>query len=673
MSTAPVFIQSLAQMLDEISSDLDNSLSEQQLEDRCIEAINSLIGKELLIVATNGDEYMYMLKPGVTQEMCDDASHDMYEKMILNQFIINNKKGTFVMFNTQKGKTNIVIKKIRNISCIPGLKPVYYMLVSNDKTLADQSAESMQSQLEDNNCKVFTLSSNSKTSFEDLKTHIDAYIHTDDNEYKTPVIIALDNNHQITKILKLMAHVQYKNQRNINIKNVPMFDEADVTYPKIRDKCIQYKAYNAPISTTHTFLELTDENNPSLHEIVWISATEGDLLSGKYPECEKASNHECEEDEIRCENYRAMHHHECIPIIYKQKAKESRNGYAERLIIENRRHFDTPYTLPSGEIYYKKCIINSNAKVSDMVELASTLKANGFHCITVNQNGITLYKFGEPCKKVYTTKGKRFNKVLFDVYKDQYLNDRPLAIIGNKKVNRGISYHYAPSDGSDGLVWTDMILGNIDDVPLAVQKAGRLAGKISQCMQYPGNLWYWTTEKTWSSVVTHNRRVDDMNMASTGNTIKQSFECAREKIKQAEVKHNVDPSKFKVYKDITVMNRVVRDICGKDYRFQPPDSHGFIHTSLNSASVIASVFEGIKKVDSGFTGKKDESKGGRTVYPCYLDTDDVRTLLYVVLLENLDASDEDLERIEREDDIKIPHTDVDGNLITELKRQIFDI
>ena len=101
------------------------------------------------------------------------------------------------------------------------------------------------------------------------------------------------------------------------------------------------------------------------------------------------------------------------------------------------------------------------------------------------------------------------------------MEDRPLLIIGRRKVDRGLGFHYAPRDGSEGLIWTDIILGRIDDVNTAVQKAGRLAGIIAQCPQYYGKCTYWTDEHTQREILRHNTIVDEANKL-TGCSVLQA-------------------------------------------------------------------------------------------------------------------------------------------------------
>jgi hypothetical protein len=635
-------------------------------EEECILCVESLVEKQFLRFTLHEDECLYLLNEQVPQSVSESQSSG-FELLIMRQFY-ENIKATFIVYNTQKGKTTILSKQIRLIKQKAGLKPVFYIAVSNDKTLADQSSDSIQKAVEDCDCEVFTLSSNTKTTFEDLKTKIDAYIADEDNEYKTPVIVALKNNAQLDKIMKLMAHVQFKNIRNPNVKNVPMFDEADETYPQIRDKTIRYK------DKIESFLGMIYKENRSLEAVYWISATEGELLEGRYAECENAANYVCDEEELICPNYRAMHHSSTKFKISKQLTRESKNGFAFRNINENMEHFQTPVTLTSGEIYFRKAIINSCSKRSSMVDLASSLRSIGWHVMIFNQTGLTVLKQGDPVTKIFKTKGHRFNQLCFEKYKTLNLHDRPLAIMGNKKVNRGTSFHYAPPDGSEGLIWTDIMLGEISDKNQAVQKGGRGGGKIAHCPQYPENeIYYWTTKNTLSLICTHNSRIDDINKNASGCNIGDAFKSASERVKPTIVTHTVDKSKFSVYRYVEDIDHVVKDIANRNYIFQEPDAEGFIKTSLNGLSQIATVFEAIKKVNSGYTGTRDSNSGGRTVYPCYLDTEDNRTLLYVVLIDNLSVGDEQKQQIvEYGRNIEIPQIDT-GNLIETLKQQIFDL
>jgi len=681
MSNGEIISKDVEQLTEIIEDLLEEG--ESFSEPECNLWLESLVQKDFLRFTPQEDTLFYILNQFIPQSLCESQLTGI-ELLIMRQFYTNSK-ATFVVYNTQKGKTAILSKQIKQIKQKAGLKPVFYIVVSNDKTLADQSSESIQTMIKDCDCEVFTLSSNTKTTFEDLKTKIDAYIADEDNEYKTPVIVALNNISQEDKIMKLMAHVQFKNIRNPRVKNVPMFDEADQTYPRIRDKSVRYK------DKTESFLGMIDKENRSLEAVYWISATEGELLEGRYPECENAANYECDEEEITCPTYRAMHHSSTQFRIVKHGTRESKNGYAIRNIEENEDHFTKPLTLLSGEKYYRKMIINSCSRRSSMIELARNLvnRDKGWHVMVFNQTGLTVLKYGDPVTKILKTKtridGKiiPFNKLLFETYKKYGLHDRPLAIIGNKKVNRGTSFHYAPPNGGEGLIWTDIMLGDISDKNQAVQKAGRGGGKIAHCPQYPENeIYYWTTQTTFSLICTHNSRIDDINKNVSGCNIGDAFKSASERVKATVVTHTADKSKFRVYTSVEDIDYVVKNIANKTYSFQAVDAEGFIKTSLNGPSKVATIFEAINKVSSGYTGQRDANSGGRTVYPCYLDIADNRTLLYVVLIDNLrtasalsDETDELWQEQKRQiseygRNIEIPQIDT-GNLIESLKQEVF--
>jgi hypothetical protein len=181
--------------------------------------------------------------------------------------------------------------------------------------------------------------------------------------------------------------------------------------------------------------------------------------------------------------------------------------------------------LQNGTTGKRNIIVNSNSKNADMCELATNFCGMGFNSIIFNMYGIRVF-IPEKEPKRYSTRSRRFNQLLYEVYMSNNMSVRPTIIMGNRKVNRGMTFHYAPPDSSDGLIWTDIILGKIDDKSTAVQKAGRGAGKIAHCPQYPDNIYYWTTEKTASMILTHNRRVDHVNGIVYDCTIQEALTIA---------------------------------------------------------------------------------------------------------------------------------------------------
>lgn len=448
-------------------------------------------------------------------------------------YLIDNPNVFFVLFNTQKGKLRIAVVEMKQWASRSDLKVVSFLLVDNDKALADQSADGVIRTLGCENVKLFILSSNSKTSIGEIKTYIDAYAHDDD--YVMPVIVLLPNPKQNEKMISLLAHIRRKVLRNNSkLRYGIIVDEADKTYPMIREKT--FSLVGGEIRCLLDFII----NEEALHRIGFVTATDGDLLED-YPECRHAYMYPIEIDETTKEYYRAFHTPDSIiNIVNLTGQTKSNNAYAECILTNNLTDFTTPIH-HNGGLIYRKIIVNSNPKGNDMISLARFAVANGLYAITFNQSGICVYVPGLPVEK-FKIKGMRLNELLFCIYKTMGLHDKPIVIIGRRKVDRGLGFHYAPrknqisqqfdrqvivwkgntnypggeviSDDGEGLIWTDMILGRIEDTSTAAQKAGRNAGIIGQCPQYIGKLYFWTDAQTSRRIRMHNEKVDITNSLS---------------------------------------------------------------------------------------------------------------------------------------------------------------
>ena len=132
---------------------------------------------------------------------------DPLKKTIL-LMLVENPKTFFVLQNTQSGKMRICALEINKWAEHTDIKTVAFFITQNDRTLTDQSVDGLSKICE--NCELFTLSSNSKQSFEEIKRAIDAYAADTEGDYKMPVIAALANDTQNKKILKLMSHILRK-------------------------------------------------------------------------------------------------------------------------------------------------------------------------------------------------------------------------------------------------------------------------------------------------------------------------------------------------------------------------------------------------------------------------------------------------------------------------------
>jgi len=447
---------------------------------------------------------------------------DPIKKSILLE-LVDNPTTFFVLQNTQKGKMRISSLEIKSWGQDKTKRVVTFIIVDNDKTLSDQSVDGIKKIFAEQNVKIYELSSNSKIKSEDIEIYIDAY--SSNPERAMPVIVLLSNQKQCEKMLKLIHYIDKKvSSDNSLLRYGVIWDEADKTYKQLRDK--PFVIDGISMSCKRFMAEKTE----ALYRLGFVTATDGDLLLDEdYPECANAYLYPVvipPEDE---EHYRALHHNESIIHKIPFTSKHTSNLYAEQIFETYTEHFMTPINLPTGKTYNRKIIVHSNAKREDMNQFAKMCNEKGMHALIFNGErglSIQIYKVGQPMR-INKLKGKRLNDVIFYNYKKLNLNDRPLVIIGRRKVDRGLGFHYCPRnndeteiDGDlgilttknkDGIVFTDIILGFIENKDTAVQKAGRLAGIIGNSPQYPGNTHYWLDERTEQMIRRHNIIVDKSN------------------------------------------------------------------------------------------------------------------------------------------------------------------
>jgi len=457
-------------------------------------------------------------------------------------YLVENPKTFFVLLNTQKGKTAIVARHLTewtklNRETDTKIVPIIFMM--NDRTLADQTQDTL---VRVPDSKIFQLSSNSKTTEDEILTYIDAWSHDTYNDYSTPIILTLPNNSQMRKIVKIMERIRDRAlNRQSRLRYAPLIDEFDQVYPQIRDKLLSYIECDA-----------------ALHKLGFISATDGDTIDD-YPEC---ANAHFESHSENSPEYRAFHHADSVVKIITRGPKKH-NPFAYKVIDENAAHFLQPIVLSNGQNSYRKIIVNGDSSRASMESFArkiteptnhgsSSSNSGAAYCITINMFGVKLFIDGQ-AKRRKSIRGCRLNAVLYWLYKREKLEDKPLYVIGNRKVDRGLGFHYAPrknetgdfdkqiiefdgeavaSEQGEGLIFTDIILGQIGRTETAVQKAGRCAGIVAQCPHYCGNVHYWTDAKTAESIRQHNRKVDHMNELAGGYNVKQADTRARERLAQ---------------------------------------------------------------------------------------------------------------------------------------------
>jgi hypothetical protein len=204
----------------------------------------------------------------------------------------------------------------------------------------------------------------------------------------------------------------------------------------------------------------------------------------------------------------------------------------------------------------------------------------------------------------------------------------------------------------DGLVWTDMILGHIENPASAVQKAGRLQGVIAQCPQFT-NITFWTDQST-SDIVTNRCATTDHVNSERGCSMIQAISHAKQRHPAPIRNHDVPLRHFRVFNDEETTRRVCT-MLGYVYRATPRNADGFRETSLNDTRHVAGLLEAIKKVPGAY-GTNRGVTTWRTAIPCYTNVSDNTTLRFVVVIRP-ETTDEQLTTVDAQyPSIHVPET-----------------
>ena len=552
-----------------LSSDLDDDCpTEEQVRD----SVDDLCeGKYLVERPCDDDSVIYEARPGLQWPDFVDLSDPVKKQILL--YLVDNPKAFFVLYSTQLGKSKISSSEMKKWSEAENVKVVSVVIVDNSLNLAGQSSDGFLKTFPN----VFTLSSNAKSSNaktkieDDVLTYVSAYGSDEYDEYKMPVIVALQNDAQISRVVEILRKIQDRANhatKPSKLRYGILFDEADKTYPPIRHRLLPF--IRDPVA---------------LHRVGFITATEGELLDD-YEECCNAQMYKPEVDPEDKANYRSIQTAESvIHRVELGSKKQKPNDYAEMIIRNNPEHFNAPIALPSGEVYYRKTIVNGNTGVRDMEKFARDRVAEGNYAMTFNQNGITLYT-ADGTKRYKLGNRKILRETIMCIYKSRNLNDKPLFIIGRRKVDRGLGFHFAPRDakdiqlefeegpimlrGGEGLIFTDLILGHVEDKSTATQKSGREDGIVAQCPQYPGALHYWTDERTARLVVHHNQMVDAANALPGAYSTLQATTRAREQVAAPEAASSSKPKpkakhNGEIYKTIKSAKEWCDNNCAYEY------------------------------------------------------------------------------------------------------------
>jgi hypothetical protein len=611
----------------------------------------------LELLKLTDDMFAYKARTGLTWSDIVVLSDPIKKKIILQ--LIQNPKCFFVLFNTQKGKLRIIGREIASWSNLPNKRVVSFLVVSNDRTLSEQSTnglfscfpvkEGMESSTDPSekyNVRIFELSSNNKTPLSDIITYIDAYAYNPN--YPMPLVVILANKHQIKKLIEILVHI--KNHPCAQLCAGGGWDEADQTYPPFRTVNFTIRGNDV------NFLQLLNDPGERIIRNGFVTATEGGLMGEEFDECANAVHYTPDTDPVDCENYFAYHHDDCRKHYIDVHPREPNNLIAQRVLDTHwDTHFKNPILLQDSTPYMHKVIINADVTSEDMKQFAQN-QIHRANVITFNMRGVTLFTLNCHMGKVYSARKKNLNQLLFYIYKMNQLDKKPLLVIGRRKVDRGLGFHYAPranrtptlkidgidgeliTDGIEGLIWTDMIMGNkIENKHTAVQKAGRGAGIIRQCPQYSGQFHYWIDKETSREIERQYKRNDGIEKLGGSNSILQAITRVEATIPNIQQNHTVDLSTFRVLRGSTpndtlnLMKQIINDIFKGRYRKPDQDASGKYKTSLNTESDVVDVLKAIKRIRGAY-GTNNGAKTKRRFLPSYLNLVDETSLCCVIPL-----------------------------------------
>jgi len=346
----------------------------------------------------------------------------------------------FVLMHTQRGKTAFTRQLIIQYS-----NYIPFFVLDNNTSLAVQTQQAFE---DIGTC--LALHSLGNTDETRIKQHIDSHTR--------PIVMALNNKFQIPKLQRLMQHAQ-----SIGRKTLLVIDEADKTYPSCRNALY-----------------------PCTDRWIFVSATLGHIHT-QFAECAAAVIRQAPQND----NY-------CGIISTPAKTVEYNvEGYKEHAALDCIRS-NTPYffqQIPArdGQLTHRKVIIHGSSIIR-MIDLTKTLAAEGWGVVCVIGPGTFAAKDG----RILGGVKNRIVTVAESIHAlcTQYnlCEDRPLAVIGNRKMDRGITYH------SQHIVFTDCILGHVRHTDTAVQKAGRLAGNVALNSHFTNALTWWANAQTIQNI-----------------------------------------------------------------------------------------------------------------------------------------------------------------------------
>lgn len=644
----------------DLSNDSDEPLPMQGLANKVdldaalLDQIHSLVKQRLLIRKRINDKFVYGASDQLTLSKVVSLP-DTRDRNILRNILlpfVHNPKGFFMLGNTQSGKTKQSIERVEIWSKVRG--NVAFLVVKDDTALADQFVDRLREEIKRGlRVKLFQLSGTSKDKVEEIQDYLLKYASNYEDELMMPLVVLLSNEVQNTKMVNLLQRIRlWKKTRGCPLVASILWDECDLTYPRLRNRSVDgYRSLDGD-----SIQKFVLEEPETIHEVFWVSATDGSLLQSDadYPECLTAQRVQFIPDEYTREFYRAFHTTETV--IHRNKCLKDLNENASHVIRTHLAHFMGTVQDRSGKEQRRKIIVNSCHTVEKMKELAAELVSMGMNVFVFNGEGgsasLTLYTSQD--KTRYPLKGASLNQLLFYLYKKRGLESMPLVVLGNRKVDRGLTFHNCPRNDRpipwktfakvcqlgdivttprEGLIFTDEILGRIEDLSTSDQKAGRAGGIIGDSPQYTGLTHYWTDDETADAILSHNLRIDSINEGPAESM--RMIDMVSTAKCQPVPNHDTPEDCYLVYTDEATALAAAQIVKGpkvKWYKYKPKSIvNGFIVSSVGGTKKDKdgnkrpyTLIEAIHAVMSPAT--KD-----RVYFPCYRDLTDNQSIHYVVL------------------------------------------
>ena len=449
-------------------------------------------------------------------------------KAIYSFLLDSNNVLWTIALGAQKTKTAQMIRGVEELikaakSSLQRTIPLLFSL--NNLDLTDQSVIRFITSLED--VKIFVNASRPMDTREDVqlknkeifynptvdhvKLAIDLYIQ---HGGKMPIIISLANKKQANKCGLILDYILSKrHDLGVNCGYALYLDEADAIYELLRPIILKYIVDPANYSA-----------NPANHGTFWVSATMDTDTKMNYEEVLKAYQYVIDIDSSVEINYRNIdvQPDAVIPNVFlHQENKETNNEFIARTIMEHLPRFKEKVTGRNGVSYHRRIIVLADRENDKQRALGDKLaRTNGFSSIIYNQTGFPLF-WRNPDGSVSTKTIKRkdlpkylrtkcINEKMKWIYDNTpELQRAPLCIIGNKMIDRGLSFHFAPR-GEDGEAWllTDIIMGHYTHAEYrrAAQAVARLWGVIAHRPEYCGMITHWLDARTRELVLRDARK-----------------------------------------------------------------------------------------------------------------------------------------------------------------------